>query len=168
MEKSKMKKLIVILVVLFVVVTIGIVAMLKGEANTNNGAENNIEATEEIANEEPDVVTETPYCDLHFPGRWKDDVVIENSKENPYTVDYYGVVNGDKYLVFSLIFGESDGFCLGIFATDDGEIGMHIVEGALNDIEDLSEEEQNMLYEMQINVNYIIQNLEKDKNFTIS
>lgn len=165
MKKLKVKNLILGLFVILIILAVGIFATTVGNPSDDNNAGN---ITDIKADSEADIITETPYCNLHYPGKWEDVVLIENSSNNPYIVDYYGVLGGEKYLLFSLVFGESEGFCLGTFSTEDGNVEMHIVEGALDNIDDYSDEDQSMLYDMQINVNYIIQNLEKDKSFKIS
>lgn len=164
-RKIHIKKLMAVMLVFLMVGAVSVVATSCDKSNQNGATD---EVVNEVENKEPDVITETSYGDLHFPGKWKDDVFIETDAEDPYTVSYYGVVDDEKYLLFSLVFGESDGYCLGTFDTEEGNINMYIEEGKLDNIDHLSDKKQKQLYDMQINVNYILQNLEDEKGFSIN
>jgi len=112
-----------------------------------------------------DVVVETPYCSLSYPGDWGDMLKIEHRDEDVYAVDFFGQIEGkEKILLFTVIFGGDEGSLLGTIKDGDGnDISVNIT---FNDIEfdnSWTEVEKNRIYAMQEDANYLMDELALDR-----
>ena len=93
------------------------------------------------------MMIETPYVALQYPSKWKDYVRVSMEED---TVRFF---NEDVPL-FDLIFGETDGYCLGTYR----DIPLYIVDYPVETDEQAA---------MQDDVNVILQHLQEDADFTI-
>lgn len=105
----------------------------------------------------------TPYCTLHYPVRWKDYLVTEqteNEDTGVYSVAFYGKVEGsEKCLLFTIAFGGDEGDQLGAIVRDSGEFVTVNLLMADPDLTGWPEENIQILYSMQEAVNELIAEL---------
>lgn len=106
-----------------------------------------------------DIVIETVYGDLLFPGKWEDNLQVKQPNQN--TVEFYGYVKGhDPVLLFTLNFESEYGDIVMELMTED-----HTVVSLGIDISDIgfegrwSDEEMNLIYSMQEDMNYLMDSL---------
>lgn len=107
-----------------------------------------------------DIVISTAYGDLLFPGKWEDNLQVKQPDD--HTVEFYGgVANHDPVLLFSLHFESEDGDITLEMVKED-----HSVVAVAIDIEEIQfdsswkDEEENLIYSMQEDLNYIIESLQ--------
>lgn len=105
----------------------------------------------------------TPYCALHYPVRWKDYLVIEqtgNEETGVYSVAFYGQVAGrEKCLLFTVLFGGDEGDQLGAIVRDNGEFVTVNLLVAEPDFTGWPEKDAQIMYSMQEAVNDLIAEL---------
>jgi len=113
------------------------------------------EPSETIVSE--DVIVETPYCNLVYPGKWAEILVVEQDEET-HTVHFYGNVEGKaKQLIFSVYFGGEEGDEIATVKDENGSsVSVRIAWSELEFDDSWSEGERNTLYAMQEDVNYLI------------
>lgn len=97
-------------------------------------------------------VIESSFGDLTYPERWKDQIRTENAEDS---VTFYGTVPGKtEQKLFSIEYGESDGYLLGSL---DG-VNVYIVNNDNFDFDSSwTDEEKDEVYAMQEDFNTILQ-----------
>lgn len=110
---------------------------------------------------------ETPYCDLYYPNQWEDSVRININESDICMVEFYAKI-GDKPEVqmFNIVFGGQFSNPIGQLDVNNESIDVSIMTFDLIDSNDWSEEEKDSYYAMQEDVNCIISNLSKLKNYS--
>lgn len=102
---------------------------------------------------------QTPYCTLRYPVRWKDYLVTEqrsNEETGVYSVHFYGEIAGEKYLLFSILFGGDEGEQLGVVPENDkGYITVNVLLAELK-MDGWRDEDVQLLCAMQEAVNDLI------------
>ncbi|MEE0913358.1 MAG: hypothetical protein U0L76_02080 [Ruminococcus sp.] len=112
---------------------------------------------------------ETPYCELYYPKKWENSVEIKKNSEEPYTVEFYATINDKSDLhLFDFIFNSADGVLIGELTTDDGNSIKVSVESYELNTDKLSDDEISTFYLMQEDINYTLQKLISEDNFTES
>ena len=101
----------------------------------------------------------TKYGDLKFPTKWKDDVEVKISEEEPYTVSFTSRENGER--IFSLHFGKGEGYLLGTLNSNDEQIKVFVDNAEL----DAKAKDYDKLCEIQEDVNVILNHLTEDYDF---
>lgn len=107
--------------------------------------------TEKTTQETGDTYTiKTSIGKIHYPAEWKDQIRTERTKNR---IAFYANMEGKpEQLLFTLEFGESQGYLLGKLNGTD----VYVVEGELNFDDTWTDEEKNMIRSMQDAVNTII------------
>ena len=96
---------------------------------------------------------------LSYPGKWKDLVETEDSGNS---VSFYAdIPNHDKMLLFTIEFGDSNGYLLGTLNGMD----VSIVESPLEFGDDWTDSGKNEVYAMKEDVNVLLDGLSKTKGF---
>lgn len=102
--------------------------------------------------ETQDLVINTAYGDLHFPGRWEEQLKVE--KPDADTVEFYGVLPGKApQLLFTLRFGGDGALAL---TGRDGvrtAVSIEYAEPAFDGT--WSQQEMDLIYAMQEDINYL-------------
>ena len=108
--------------------------------------------------ESADIFVETPYGGLYYPGKWKEYVRIEISQESVYSVVFYGSVNGKtEQHLFSLTYAGEEGYELGTTVDSQGnDVVVRMIPGELMMGDDWTDEEKEIIFQMQEDVNYLI------------
>ena len=108
------------------------------------------------------VIVDTPYGDLQFQDQWAEFMRVDwNQDGNTVTAVFYTEINSVRYDLFSLIIGEGDGGQAGQITGPDGVVrNVYVRMMELGETDTLSDGEQNRLFAMQEEINYVIDNLE--------
>lgn len=107
---------------------------------------------------EVEVVIDTPYCRLYYPGNWKDSMRTEVQAGDPYIVSFYGkTARDEEHALFDVVFGESTGFNVGYVAQEAGKpVAVSVVYHDVEHNPAWTEAEGNTLYTMQEDAGYLI------------
>ena len=127
------------------------------------------EATEAIDEiEEPKeiktngIVVKTKYGNLYYQDQWEDFMQVMVSEDDTYiTVAFAAEINGIQYSLFQLNIGEVEGEPIAWITDAQGEKrSVFVSMEEIGIIPELTEGEQNRLFAMQEEINFILENLE--------
>ncbi len=107
-----------------------------------------------------EVLVETPYGVLRFPGKWRDCLMTEQDES---LVDFYAVLPGrEPVLLFTVAFGTSNGHLSGVLTAENGnQTDIAIVIHALELTGEWTDGEQDTIFAMQEDTNYLLAALER-------
>lgn len=172
-----MKKLYIMLLVIALLIPV-----LGGCGTQNASEEASVPVSEEISQPEPvaesvpeeglsvveevvsaavDILITTEYGDLVYPEQWTDLVEITTTKEGEaIKVTFEAPIGETKYFLFAMVIGGTEGVPAGELTGPDGVVrSVNLIVEEIVEIPELTEGEQNRLYAMQEDLNYIIENL---------
>lgn len=108
------------------------------------------------------VTVSTKYGNLYYQDQWEDVMITElTEKDTCVVVDFVAEINGVRYPLFCVILGQSEGDPVGQITDAQGgkhDVFVHMEE--IGGIADLTEGEQNRLFAMQEEINFVIESLE--------
>lgn len=111
---------------------------------------------------EYDTVIETDYGNLYFPDQWQEFLITEQAEvDDTVAVSFSAKINDKEYSLFTITIGGEEDNPAGTLTASDGtqrNVYVQIEELAADDA--LSESEQNRLYAMQEDINYLLDSLE--------
>lgn len=109
-----------------------------------------------------DMTIQTRYGDLFFPAQWREFLVTDQTEDtNTIEVSFFAKVNDETYPLFTITIGGDGDTPAGMLTSSDGT--QHNVYVQIEEIQEsnlLDEGEQNRLYAMQEDINYLLDNLE--------
>jgi hypothetical protein len=125
-----------------------------------------VESNQQSSETEPlfveDIVIDTPYIPLTYPGKWKDMLFVEEYADGAiHQVEFYGMLpEKDTQHLFTIQFGvEGDGK-LGVVYDENGEkVPVNLILGVFIPDEEWTDEEKQTIYAMQEDLNSLIDNL---------
>ena len=135
------------------------------EPSQTQGSES-LEATDpteevtEIVN--PDAIAvKTVYGTLYYQEQWAEYMKVEQVEDDGcLRVSFLATINGIDYPLFQIYIGEADGSLVGQLTDNEGtQHNVYVCMEEVIEHSELSEAEQNRLYAMQEDINYIIDNL---------
>lgn len=154
------KKIVVAIVLAVIVVLLGGV-LLMGISNDKDKEIPFYTTDEEV------FLIETPYCDLSYPAKWKEELKTEEIENgNSYTIKFHAAVDGQNITLFDVCFNGEEGTPVGTFKENGETVQVNIVNYE-PDFSMYSEEQQNKLYEMVDAVNVVISKLIEDNNLEL-
>lgn len=107
------------------------------------------------------MVVNTPYGDLYYQEQWSDNMVVEQKEEGDLVrVSFLAKFNGLKYALFDLVIGGGEEESVATITDAAGtvrNVSVNFLE--LGEYPELSEDDQNQLYAMQEDINYVIENI---------
>lgn len=107
------------------------------------------------------VTVTTDWGNVYFQEQWNGLMLTEQTQEGDVlTVAFYTQINDVRYDLFQMMIGGGDGTQVGQLTGADGvkrDVYMRMAE--LADLEGLTDSEQNRLYAMREDVNFVIENL---------
>lgn len=108
------------------------------------------------------IVINTDFGNLYYPDQWTEFIKIgQATSENTIEVSFDAVINDIQYPLFRVVIGEDDGTKVGELTDDSGEThGVYMHTEEIQEDPNLTEDEQNRLYAMQEDLNYLIDHLE--------
>ena len=130
------------------------------EASGNGGAD---AAGQETSDQQAaeDMEIKTKYGMLHYPDQWREFAKIEQSEEGDVvSVSFTAVINENEYPLFTVNIGGGDGSEVGKLTDAEGkERIVYINASEIKEEEALDANEQNRLYAMQEDINYVVDHL---------
>lgn len=109
-----------------------------------------------------DIAILTPYGDLHYPEQWTDFIKTEQQEEeDSVIITFNAEISGTVYPLFEVSIGKENGTAVGALTDENGvnrTVYMKVEEISEDPL--LTESEQNRLYAMQEDLNYVIDHLE--------
>lgn len=118
-----------------------------------------VEAPEE---EDTNTVTvHTEYGDMYFQEQWAEFMKTEQVMEDEVlTVSFMAEFNGQRYLLFKISVGAGEGDPVTQITDADGvQRDVFVVFEELLEYDELAQDEQNCLYAMQEEINFVVENL---------
>lgn len=106
-----------------------------------------------------DVLIQTPYGTLRYPGEYSSALMTEVTDN---AVRFFAVLNSsDPLWLFDIVFGGSGDACLGIHVGEDGRtLDVYITSNEIMSVEDWNADEIQTIYGMQEASNYVIVKME--------
>lgn len=167
-KKKKRKETLLIIFLVILALAIGIVAgyLVQNSEESVSGAktQNKSEHTENISQENSEteyMVIETEYGDLLYPEQWSEYLKTEqNMEKDSLQVSFSAQLEDKNYPMFQVTIGDSEDTEVGELTDDSGiKRKVHMKVDELEGIDELTEVEQQRIYAMQEDLNYIIDNL---------
>lgn len=187
-QKNKIPVILGIVIILLCVLIVAMLLALNArgtvhqaenaetDANKGTNASENLGTTaatmlEEVEIEKPvirdyevveliDGQIQTPYCALSYPEGLTDLLLVIKTSEQPYTLEFYAVMEGKEELrLFDISMGAGSGGNMGVVMTPEGEIPLNVTIYTLTMDETWSEGEITTAYAMQDAVNDIIEQM---------
>ena len=168
-KKNTLLLMLLIVVVLIVVIVISCFigrkvlndgkgeSSLVNEQTENKDGEKNVRTDDAIEY----ITINTDYGDLYYPEQWNDYLVTEQVKEGEsLIVSFSASINDVQYPMFKVTIGNSEEAEVGELTDSSGTkrtVYMSVAEIEKSDA--LSSDEQQRLYAMQEDLNYLIDNL---------
>lgn len=111
---------------------------------------------------EYDVVIETEYGNLYFPDQWKEFLVTDQAEgDGTVAVSFAAKINEKTYSLFTITIGGEDENPAGTLTSADGtQRNVYVQIDEIQEDDSLDEGEQNRLYAMQEDINYLLDSLE--------
>lgn len=134
-------------------------------SNVNDANENSspqINVTEEDASEEyDDIVIETSYGNLYFPGKWEECLQVEQRNlESVVEVAFSAKVDKHTISLFSIVIGDNGDSAAGVLTDNTGnQRNVTVKIEDLSENESISQDDLELLYSIQEDLNYLIDNL---------
>lgn len=118
-------------------------------------------------NRQTGIPIDTPYGELFFSEEWNDFLEVKVSDKTNYTIAFYTNLEKEKIKLFSVVFGsDSKGELLGTIDDQWGETReVSIIINELKGMENISEENRDVGYAMQEEVNDIIEQIYQFNGF---
>lgn len=115
-----------------------------------------------------DLVINTPYCDLYYPGQWKDSIRVEKTElEYGCYITVVGIVNNKEAELFTVYFAEAgeNSFPVGVLTVDGVAIDVNLEMPELHNDGSWDDLETDQFYSLQEKANYLLDNLRKSAGF---
>lgn len=175
MRKKKKSSKVAVVCYIFGLVTgliIGLlVSVLFMDKNNNDSNSSNVGNEQQIGQggnaldemlEAKGFVIKTPLVDLYYPEKWKKQINVEQVEGDIYKVQFNGKLEKkDEIQLFEIVFGGTEGILLGTL--DETEV--YLIYNDISFDDTWTEEEQNEVYVMQEESNYVIGMLQKEEGF---
>ena len=128
---------------------------------TEGAGENPIEVTISQQTQqipEGDFLVDTSYGQLKYPEKWRSYVWVDQDER---VFSFYAKIGGhEDILLFRILFDSTEGVALGAVADNSGKmVSVNLLMYELVDGEDWTENEKNLFYAMQEDVNFLIEAL---------
>lgn len=170
-----------------ILITVGIIVIgliflipffMKPMSCENSSGKNNDVQTKknEYADDlvEDEVIEEleirTPYGTLYYPKRWESHLRVVPIESDVFSIQFFGRVEGKtEQQLFDILFGGEVGVIIGYLSINETEevvIRINSYDYAMGD--DWNEEDKNVIYGMSEDVNYLIAELERMDNFSLT
>lgn len=137
-------------------------AVTEAQTQATEAEETTI-ATEAVQETVPPdcVVVSTPYGNLQYQDQWMEFMSVDQVRNgDDLVVTFSALINDVKYPLFELTIGAGDGNAAGQITDANGvrrDVYVHMME--IVDTAALTDSEQNRIFAMQEDINYVIENL---------
>lgn len=171
LKKKKKSVLPWVLVVLTVVLValILILTLLPGKNSTSNGAtiSPGVQSGEDAGNTLPtqsstgDLVIETPYVTLVYPGKWGSQILVEKIPGDPYRVVFTAQLDsGIRQEMFTIGFGGNPNDAVGVVVVSGKGVPVQVQISDIKPADNWSDEDTSLIYTMQECLNDVLAGLE--------
>lgn len=108
-----------------------------------------------------DICVPTPYCLLHCSAQWADYLTVDKATDEQSLVLTFNCnLNGQQYKAFTVTFGNGEGDPVGkVMMDEDTAVGVYIDAADVDSYGGLSEDELNIVYSVQEELNYLYMKL---------
>lgn len=114
-----------------------------------------------------DVCVSTPFSEYHFSAEWADRLIVNHSYSDTfYKVDFYADMDEKQEYLFSIIMGEEEGTPIGKLTDTMDSVTMVYLLNREDDFAGYSQTDQDYLHSMMEGINYLIDELEKNPQFS--
>ena len=155
---------ILIIIVLIIGIAIGYLIQDSGKQSLKEEKTSSevVESADVKEDQSEEMVIQTEYGDLYYPGQWEEYLKTEQTMDNDSLQVSFSAHLGDKnYPMFQVTIGDSEDTEVGELTDSSGtKRTVHMKVTELEGLEELSETDQHQLYAMQEELNYVIDNLE--------
>lgn len=137
------------------------------EDNTETEMQEDIKGTVEQMIEASGFLIETPFVNLYYPEKWKEQIRVEQLEGNVYYVQFFATVGDNEEVhIFDIAFGGEEGSTLGMINDENNEsIPVNIISYDFEFGEEWTTDEINEMYTMLEDINYIMGMLSKQEGF---
>ncbi len=163
-----MKKILLILLVLFVLVSV-CSCQNNSHDTGRSGNDSNIDSetadpkdTGEYYHTDAETYSiETPYGPLYYPAMWKDITKLDMMEdETSFRVSFNAVLDTHTLPLYTIVFGESEtGYLICELPTDNGSVAVYCEDQTAGQTELLSQASKETYLLMSEDINVIISNL---------
>lgn len=114
-----------------------------------------------------DIQIDTPYCTLHYPAQWSQDVkILTDQTPEKFSVTVVGLIGEKEAALFAVVFGQSEEMPVGTLVCDDGtEVTVRLNLDLFSPDESWTEAETTRAYEMIDGSAYLMEALAELDNF---
>ena len=167
MSTKRIRSIIGVVVVMCAAVLTGCGAGSSGDTKADNTeqAETELVQNEESLQEQTvvdeDMVIETKYGTLHYNDQWREYVRVSQTEDGDVvSISFTALINGKEYPLFDVSIGGGPGSEVGKLTDSEGKMRIvYIKASEIKEEKDLNANEQNRLYAMQEDINYIVDHL---------
>lgn len=131
----------------------------QDSSSSSSKTDQSQDSATQSSDEQQGQVVSTPVGDLTCPASWGDDVQIENNVSGDSgSLDFYGTANGERVLLFSLVFGDTDrGYQLGTAPDSSGTaVPVSLDISVIQKQDGWSDDDANRLSNLQDGVNDLL------------
>lgn len=130
--------------------------------SADRGIETESTGQTSISGHENDTVIETVYGNLYFPDQWQEFLVTDQKEgDGTVSISFAANIKEQNYPLFTVtIGGEEDNPAGSLTDADGNKRNVYVKLDEIPESDALNEGEQNRLYAMQEDVNYLLDNLE--------
>ena len=166
-----MRKYAAVLALCLLLAMLGGCASAEDPAGTTEAIPTQTVSTQPPATTEPAAPTapavknavpvKTPYGTIYYQDQWQECMVVEQIEEgNCVILIFEAEINAVRYPLFKLVIGSDPEQSIATVTGDDGQqYGVSVVLDEIGIYDALTSEQQNRLYAMQEEINFILGNL---------
>lgn len=152
---------IVLLAILLTLLTVSALISLSERNNTTPGGSSSTgteQVTQPSTNTSGDLVIQTPYGDLVFPGQWAQYLKTEQNDGADYGINFHAKLeSGKEQLLFTLEFGEAKAPAVGQVRLENGQaFGVYVFAAGFTPDETWDADEVNIVRAMQEALNDVL------------
>ena len=114
-----------------------------------------------------DICIYTPYCTLHYPAQWSQEVkILTDQTPEKFSVTVVGLIGEKEAALFAVVFGQSQEMPVGTLVCEDGtEVTVRLNLDLFRPDESWTVEELDRAYEMIDGSAYLMEALAELENF---
>ena len=161
MRGSVFRKLICTGLLIGALAITGCASGISGQTGKGNEAQTDVE--QEPAQEAAqDMEIETKYGTLHYSDQWREFIKIQQSEQDDVvSVEFTAMIHDKEYPLFVVNIGGGEGSEVGkLTDSENKERTVYISASEIKEEADLNADEQNRLYAMQEDINYVVDHLQ--------
>lgn len=165
MKEKNSKVFIAVTVVLVAVICVLSVCLVTVVSKSDSGLSGNSEDYIEF-NVGRDIVVPTPYCELHFPAEYSENLRVAEDKDGKiHKFVFIAYFENRASELFTVSFGDYEQEKIGDIQAIGGGIPVSVIWPETDVKDELTVNSLNVYYAMQESVNYLIESLNGATNF---